>query len=186
MRYLVSLSAFLWAVSGLAMQLHGVEMIDQLQLGEHKLQLNGMGLREATIFNFPVYVSGLYLEKPSHNPSEILKSDQMKRVQLHFVRDVDAKDIRHAWDDAFRKNSGGDLESLRAPLEKLQALVSDMKKGEAIGINIYPERVDISKNARRIGSVEVSRRFGEVLLASWLGPEPPNEELKVGMLGLAK
>ena len=61
-----------------------------------------------------------------------------------------------------------------------------MKKGESMGVIIFPARIELMKSGRKIASVEVTKRFGEVLLASWLGPEPPNEELKVGMLGLSR
>jgi hypothetical protein len=186
MKFLFPLLAILVAAPAFAMQLRGVEMRDELQLAGRKLQLNGMGVREATIFNFPVYVGGLYLEKPSSNPDAILKSDEIKRVQLHFVRDVDAKDIRNAWDDSFKKNAGSDLESLQGQLSQLQSHISDMKKGESMGVIIFPDKIELIRSGRKIASVPATKRFGEVLLSSWLGPEPPNEALKIGMLGLAK
>jgi hypothetical protein len=186
MKILFTLMTLMSAVPAFAMQLRGVEMMDDIKVAGRTLQLNGMGVREATIFNFPVYVGGLYLEKPSHNPDAILKSDELKRVQLHFVRDVSAKDIRNTWDTAFEKYAGNDLASLKIQLGELQAFITDMKKGESMGVIIWPDRIELMKSGRKIASVEVTKRFGEVLLASWLGPEPPNEELKVGMLGLSR
>ena len=51
------------------------------------LSLNGVGTRKATIFKVKVYDAALYLEKKSKNAEEILDSNQIKRVDMFFLRD---------------------------------------------------------------------------------------------------
>ena len=66
-RFTGLLALLLMAVSQplLARECQGVNLPDQLQVSGKTLQLNGLGLREATIFKVRVYVAGLYLEQKS-------------------------------------------------------------------------------------------------------------------------
>src|SRR3989337_2459246 len=71
-------------------------MPDQATVEGKTLVLNGMGLREATFLKVAVYVAGLYLESKSADANAILGSSQVKRISMHFVRDVRADQMRYA------------------------------------------------------------------------------------------
>lgn len=166
-----------------AMQLDGVQMAHSLELNGKQLLLNGMGAREATIFHVKVYVGGLYVEKPSHNPQEIIASSSPKRVVLAFLRDVSADDIRGAWAESFEKNAGSDLVALRPKLSKLQSLMRDMKKGDTLSFNVFEKSVEVLVNDHVVGTIEGGPAFARTLLSAWI-VNPPNDSLKFGMLGL--
>jgi hypothetical protein len=166
-----------------ARQLEGIEMADQTEIGGRKLVLNGLGMREATLFHVHVYVGGLYVEKPSHDPQEILGSSGYKKIQLKFVRDVDNDHIRNAWREGLEKNAKPEMALLEPSLQKLQGLMRDMKKGETLAFNLFPEKVEVLVDGNVQGTVEGGSRFSRALLSVWLG-DPPNEKLKKGMLGL--
>jgi hypothetical protein len=178
---LLLVAAILAPAGAHAMQLEGVQMADTLQVNGKQLLLNGMGAREATIFNVKVYIGGLYLEKPSHSPEEILSSKGPKRVVLAFLRDVSAKDIRKAWTESFERNSAP--ESAHAGLVQLQSLTKDMKKGDTFSFNIDEKHVEVLINDHAVGTVEGGPSFARSLLSAWI-VKPPNDSLKSGMLGL--
>ena len=58
----------------------------ELSLDVTTLTLNGMGIREATVFNVDVYVAGLYLPEASNDGNAIVQANGLKRIVLHFVR----------------------------------------------------------------------------------------------------
>jgi hypothetical protein len=102
---------------------------------------------------------------------------------LRFVRDVDASDIRDAFDEGFEKNAGGKLVSLRPRLDALNAHMVDFKKGQYLAFTNDPPKgvaVDVNGTA---GSAIEGADFAAALLAVWIGKEPPNEDLKTGLLG---
>ena len=54
----------------------GVHMADTLHVRDQDLLLNGLGLREATIFKVDVYVAGLYVTQKTSDPAAILAARQ--------------------------------------------------------------------------------------------------------------
>jgi hypothetical protein len=58
----------------------------------------------------------------------------------------------------------------------------DVKSGDSIVPDFSGNSVDVLVNDSRIDSI-AGTAFQQALLAIWLGPRPPNEELKQGILG---
>ncbi len=170
----------------LAAELGGVTFPETLGVEGKALKLNGMGMREATIFHVKVYAGGLYLETPSSNAEEILGSPQIKRVQMQFVRDVDAKDIRKVWQENIDKNCGSKCASLKPRTTQLLSYFDkDIKKGDTMTFTFLLGKTQIHVGPELKGTIE-NPDFGSVALMSWIGPNPPNSSLKEGMLGLNK
>jgi hypothetical protein len=175
---LSSISAdFAWA-----RDLGGVSMPDQKTVGGKSLVLNGMGIREATMFKVDVYVAGLYLEAKSQDAAAILASPETKQVDLNFVRDVGAKDIREAWSKSLKNNCATDCAAVTPKFEKLNAAMEDMKNGDVMSFSFLKDKTEITVKGKAPLTIE-GADFARVMLASWLGPNPPNEGLKRGMLG---
>ena len=93
------------------------------------LSLNGMGLRKATIFAVKVYVAGLYLSEKSESATAILAKDQPWHLDLRFLRDVDAADIRDAWEEGFESNAESELAALKDRIAVLQQHMTDLVEG---------------------------------------------------------
>jgi hypothetical protein len=165
--------------------LQGITMPDQVTVEGKTLVLNGMGLREATILKVSVYVAGLYLENKSQDADAILKSNQVKKIDLHFLRDVKADQLRDAWKEGFDKNCPKPCTVLQERLATLNSYMSDMKNGDAMSFTFLPGRVDVAVKGKTMGSIS-GDDFAKVLLSIWLGPSPPNKALKLGMLGKKK
>jgi hypothetical protein len=164
-----------------AKELAGVNMPDTLSVGDKTLKLNGLGLRKKVMFK--VYVGGLYLETPSKDAAAILASDQAKAVRMSFLRDVDKGKMKDAFVEGFEANAKEKAAAQKASIEKLYSLIPDMKEGQTLSFSYLPGKgTTVSLGDKALGLIE-GKEFAEALFALWLGPKPPSEDLKKGMLG---
>ncbi|OGR81168.1 MAG: hypothetical protein A2X32_08560 [Elusimicrobia bacterium GWC2_64_44] len=164
--------------------LKGVSMPVSLQFEGKKLELNGLGLRTKVVFK--VYVAGLYLEKLSKSGEEIAASEQLKRVELSFLRKVDGADVAKAIADGFTNNAGAALPALKDRIAKFEKLIPDVKKGDRLLFVYRPGAaagVELQYNGASLGKIE-GKDFGDALLRVWLGPKPSDKDLQDGLLGL--
>jgi len=164
-----------------AAELAGVEMPDTVSVDGRELVLNGMGLREKLWID--VYVAGLYLEHESSDADEILASEQIKRLKMHFVyKKVGTKKLTDAWTEGFEANAGDVAERLHSELDRLNGWMEDMLKGDEMTFTSVPGRgLEVSVKGTSKGVIE-----GDFSTAFWkifLGPKPPTEKLKNGLLG---
>jgi hypothetical protein len=160
----------------------GVKMADETKLDGKSLVLNGLGMRQKTIFKVNVYVGALYIEKKSHDPQEILQSPELKRVELAFVHSASQSQVQDAFDEAYQANCTDDCQALKAPFERLRSLMAALSVGDRLSFDIYPSKVNVWINARQAGTV-TDDKFPRALLGTWLGKNPPTESLKQAMLG---
>jgi hypothetical protein len=165
-----------------AAELGGVKFPDGIVMDGKKLVLNGLGLRDATFLKIKVYVAALYLEKKSSDAEAILRSPELKRVEMRFLRDVDAGKMRDAFREAFEANCQPNCEALAPKIRQIQDWVGDIREGEAMEFNFRPGKVQGVFQGKEKGTVE-GTDFASVFLATWLGKKPPTEEVKEGMLG---
>lgn len=178
----VSLAAFGAAAAG---ELAGVTLPDSETVAGRRLALNGLGLREATFLRVDVYVAGLYLEERSSDPASILASRQVKRIVLHFVRSVARSDLSKAWTEGIEKNAP-DPAAVREGLRLLNEAMTDVASGDRIVLTEYPgEGVVVSVKGKETGPIG-GDAFARALWSVWLGPKPPNADLREGLLGRGK
>jgi hypothetical protein len=161
--------------------LAGVSLPDQGTVGGKAVVLNGLGLRTATMLKVKVYVIGLYLESKSSDPQAIIASAGNKRIAMHFVHDVSADKLRDGWSEGFRDNAG-DVAGLKDEIAQFNASMRDVKEGDSIVLDFSGDNVDVLINDASIDSV-AGKAFQQAVLAIWLGPKPPNDALKQGILG---
>lgn len=169
------------AVSAEARELAGASMPDTLTVAGKTLKLNGMGLRKKAVFK--VYVGGLYLEAPSSDAAAILAADAPKAVRMHFLRSVDRGKLVETFREGFAANAGAKAEAQKAGVEKLLATVTDVKDG-SVTTYVYTPGAGtvVNRDGKDVATIE-GKEFAEVLFSLWLGPKPPSEELRSGMLG---
>lgn len=161
--------------------LKGVAMPSALQFEGKKLSLNGLGLRTKVVFK--VYVAGLYLEKTSADGLEIAASEQIKRMDLVFLRGVDGADVAKAIADGFTNNAGEALPAIKERIEKFGKLIPNVKKGDKLSFIYRPGAgVEVQGGGKTLGAIE-GKDFGDALLRVWLGPNPSDKALKAGLLG---
>jgi hypothetical protein len=160
-----------------------VQFADSATVGGAELVLNGMGLRKVTFLKVKVYVAGLYLGEATGDAGRILGSNQPWRLALHFLREVEASDIRDAFLEGFEKATGVIPDELRPRIEALNAMMVDFEEGDSLAFANDPAKgVTAEINGGAVGAIE-GADFAVAFLSIWLGPEPPNEDLKSGLLG---
>jgi hypothetical protein len=189
MKRLSRLSLAAFALSGLfpaarpalAREMAGVSLPDTLSAGDKTLKLNGLGLRKKAIFK--VYVGGLYLEAPSKDATAIVAADASKAVRMHFLRDLKKSQLTEAFSEGFEANAKEKATAQKAALDKLLALVPDVKEGETLSFVYVPGKgTTFFAGEKALGTFE-GKDFADVVFLLWLGPMPPSEDLKKGMLG---
>jgi hypothetical protein len=174
--FVVSSTSALYAAT-----LAGVTLPDSVQAGGKTLVLNGVGLRNKMMFK--VYVAGLYLEQKSSDANAILKSDSPKRLVMHFVRDVSKKQMTDAFNESFENNSPNEAKSMKTDIDKLLAAIEDLKEGNEMVFTYVPGTgTTMSINGKDKLTI-AGPAFAPVIFSVWLGPKPPNADLKKGILG---
>jgi len=161
----------------------GVSFPEHAQVEGSTLTLNGLGMRKATMLKVNVYVAALYVVKTSSDPNTILQSNSSNELILQFVRNVDAGDISKGWDEGFAKNAKGQLPALKERIAMLNGWMADMKTGQRLTFSFRPGvGVQVNVNGTEKGTIK-GDDFARALLSIWLGAEPPNPEIKAGLLG---
>ncbi len=162
---------------------NGVSFPEQMQAEGATLKLNGLGLRQATFLKVNVYVAALYVTQPSKDANAILKSGTPKELILHFVRDVGSSDLSKGWHEGFENNAQSQLPALKDRIESFKGMMPDVKKGEQLRLIYKPGAgVQVVVNKAVKGTIK-GDDFAQALFSIWLGANPPNAELKAGLLG---
>ena len=183
----ILLQAFVVAALGTGVaqgkECKGVNFPDQAQVEGSNLTLNGLGLRQATAFKVNVYVAALYVAKTSSDPNALLGSNAPSELVLQFVRNVGADDLRKGWSEGFEKNSKEQLPALKDRIAMLNGWMADAKTGERLTFTLKPGAgVSVNVNGAVKGTVK-GDDFSKAFLSIWLGADPPNPEIKAGLLG---
>jgi hypothetical protein len=161
----------------------GVTMPDTVVVDQQQLTLNGMGLREATMFGVHVYVAGLYVEHPTSSAETLIRGEQTKKLVLHFVRDVGHGDIVKAWNEGFSRNATVPIAKIQTYVDQLDAWMPAFHKDDTLAFTYVPNQgVTVEVNGVRKGVIQ-DADFARSLFAIWLGPKPPTGDLKRGLLG---
>jgi hypothetical protein len=182
----MGLAAAAWLAAmpvALAAECQKIQFPDTVNAAGSDLMLNGLGIRKATILAVKVYVAGLYLPQKSTDSAQILGSNRPWQLTLRFVRDVDASDMRKAFDEGFRNVLAERSAALQPKIDALKAQIVDIKKGQYLTFTNDPAKgVTVDMNGAA-GSPIQEPDFAPTLLSIWLGPKPPNADLKTGLLG---
>lgn len=161
----------------------GVTMPDTITVGGKQLSLNGMGLREATWLKVDVYVAALYVENVSSNPAKLVAANEVKRIVLRFKRNVGHDDIVKAWSTGFAGNATVPLAKIQPLIARLNEWMPSFSKGDTLTFTLLPGKgVTVDINGKSKGTLG-DDDFARSLLSIWLGPKPPSDDLKRGMLG---
>jgi hypothetical protein len=184
MRRGVVLAAALLALSlpVLADTLAGVTLPETITVGNKTLVLNGMGLR--TKFFVKVYAAGLYLEKKSADANAIIQADAAKRIVLQFIRsEVTREQMAEAFDEALKNNAPDKSGALQAEIGQFLKALETMHEKEQLVVTYLPG-AGTTVTVRGKDKLTIpGPAFGQLVFSMWLGPKPPNADLKNGLLG---
>ena len=161
----------------------GVNFPDQVEVGDTDLTLNGLGVQKATFLKVDVYVVALYVTATSRDPNPLINSDAPQELILHFLRSVEAGDVRKEWTRDFAHVAPDRPISLMQRVATLNTWLSDVKGNEQLTFIRRPrEGIQVIVNGVVKGTIpgdDFSRNF----MSIWLGAAPPSPDLRRGLLG---
>jgi len=163
-----------------AATLEKITMPDSMKIAGKTLVLNGLGLRQATIFKVDVYVGGLYVTTKSKDQKVILDQLGPKFINMHFVRDVSKSKLNGGWEDAF-DNAVKNQTKLKTRMERFYKMMEDIKENQEIKITFFDDKVNVVFNGKNKGDI-LGADFSKALLAVWF-INASDEGLRDGLLG---
>jgi hypothetical protein len=189
MRFLPVLIAVAWIGVAQGAEVAGVKLPDKVRVAASgpELVLNGAGLR--TRFFVKVYAAGLYLEKKSRTTAAVLALKGPKRVSMHLMRELSAKQILDALHDGVdANNSPAEREKLKSQLGELDVVMTQLgpiKEGDVVTLDFVPGvGTVVTVNGQAKGKPIAGEALYQALLRVWLGDSPAQEDLKKELLGM--
>lgn len=170
------------ATTAMGAKLAGVEIPDNFDIEGKSLQLNGIALREATIFNVDVYVAGLYVESPSQEERFHFNSADLKHIYVKFKRDVGQKRMVESWYKQINKNCIGNCDDLLETVRRLSPQMPDVKQGQTMAYTFAKDWVKIYVNEKEMATIQGNKNRN-VMLNAFIGRAPATKDLKKGLLG---
>ncbi len=177
---------FLFALPqiALAAALHGVTLPEAEKVNGKDLVLNGMGTRMASFLGFKVkvYIAGLYVEKKANKAVDITTHDGPKKIVMEFLRDVSKEKMTKSWEEGFEKNCADKCSTHQVHLQKFIGLLKDVKEKDRLSLVFLPDRLEFKQNDGK-PEVIANAEFSDIILSVFIGANPPNTELRDGLLG---
>ena len=113
----------------------------------------------------------------------IIKAEAPKRIVMQFVHDASKSQLADAFDESFNNNTPDARKTVKADIERLLGALEPVKDGDQMVFTYVPGKgTTFAINGKEKLTI-AAPAFGPVLLSVWLGPKPPNADLKKGMLG---
>lgn len=163
----------------------GVTMPDHVRVYGKCLFLNGLALREVTIFGIDVYVAGLYLERRSSDPNDILRSQQIKILHIFFKRHVDRSDlINRARKKLDKILTPQQRRRFLPKIARLAGWIPSLHEGDTLTFTYLPKRGLQLQVDGALKGIIPGKRFARALFSLWLGPHPTSDKVKRGLCGL--
>lgn len=161
--------------------LAGVTMPGSVTVNGKSLTLNGMGLRTKAFIK--VYVAGLYLPSKMNDAKAIIAGDTERQMIMHFVRSVGKDKICGGWKDGLKNNTAHPSAELKGKFDTLCGYMADMGEGETMTYTYVPGTgTSVSVKGQMKGTIP-GKDFADALFRCWIGPNPPGEAFKMGLVG---
>jgi hypothetical protein len=168
-----------------AASFNGYTLPDTYPLPGQTLVLNGIGLRTLTIFQVKVYVAGLYVTQKSTDAAAIMASPGPKVVLMQFLHAASKSDIEKQYREGEAKNCGhGECAPSDQPdYERLIAATPARAVGQTFTYIMTAKGLQVLADNKPLIAFD-NPDLAKRILAGFIGPIPPSEELKKQLLGL--
>lgn len=173
------LFTLLLALPAAAGTLADVSLPDRVDVSGKSLVLNGLGLRKK--FFIKVYVGALYLPAKERTAAKILGADEPRRMVLHFLYGVSAKQMCDAWDEGIADNAPGAPKELKTTL---CGMMEPIDSGKELVLTYLPgDGTKVEVNGKAKGTIP-GKVAGDAILSTWIGAKPgPGDDFKKAVLG---
>jgi hypothetical protein len=147
---------------------------------------NGVGLCEWGWFRIDLYRAALYLEEISRDPNEIIRSEQAKKLHLVFSRSLSKEQSERAFVASFRANAKENLPRYQRRLDQLCSMMRDVRKGDSLTFTYLPGRgLESHFRGKSLGVIK-GDDFARMFFKLYVGPIPPTQALRNGLIGLTE
>jgi Chalcone isomerase-like len=181
-RMFLALGLLAFAAAADAATVAGVNLPENRQVADQSLALSGAALRSKLFFK--VYVAGLYLPAKQTDAAGILAKDETRRMEMHFLRSVTAKQICEGWQEGLEANVPTASAELKGQFDQLCGMMQDVRDGSVVTLTYRPEQgTAIEVDGKAAGDI-AGKPFADAVLSTWIGPKPgPGEDFKKALLG---
>lgn len=153
---------------------------------QYNLILNGAGIRNKYFID--VYVAGLYLLEKSDKDKKVIDADEPMAVRMHIISSAVTMDrMAEAIREGFDRSLLGRTSKYRSQIDMIVDIFKSepVKVGDVYDIFYTPGKgVTANKNGVDYQILIPGMGFKKALMGIWLCPNPVDENLKQGMLGL--
>ncbi len=181
---LLILSA-MWATPVKAITLEGVDVSESKVISGITLNLNGAGVRTATVFNVRLYVAAFYTPQPLKTPEEVFTSNGPLRFDFTFLRPFIDKKVEDAWRWQFEQSSSHRYDGYEKDAGEFSAMFGAVKKYGVETVEIEGDETRVYNDGVLRGSIK-GKEFQKSFLTLWFGPKPVMNSLKAQLLGRKK
>ena len=182
-KVLLIFTSLLFSTMALSASIGGHEIPDQLTAADKQLLLNGAGLRDKWMID--LYVGGLYLTEKSSDANTIISADEPMALRLLIVSSrITSENMTEATLEGFGHSLGDKQAAMQPRIDQfLAAFKEQIQEGDVFEMLYLPgDGVAVSKNGKNLDTIE-GLDFKSALFGIWLGEEPAQKSLKMGMLG---
>lgn len=165
-----------------AAELAGVSLPDTREVAGTRLVLNGIALRTYSVLHIHIYVAGLYLERRSSSAETILRSPEMKLLEIHFLRDVGLDAAREAWRSGFANNCQAPCRLNPQAMASFMADVPAVHRGDVSMFLFTRDGMTVTFDGHALGTTN-NLYFAQQVLRTFIGPVPPTPRVKRELLG---
>jgi hypothetical protein len=102
---------------------------------------------------------------------------------MKFVHGASKNQMSDAFNESFSDNSPDAVKTMKGDIDKLLGALDPVNSGDTMVFTYVPGTgTTYSMNGKDKVTI-AGPAFGQVLFSVWLGPKPPNADLKKGLLG---
>ncbi len=149
------------------------------------MTLNGAALRELYLL-IETYAGALYLEKTSHSATEIIASEQHKRMIFHvLLNKVSARRLSNALHEALLLNiSKQQHQALQGDINTMLSYFSgNLREGQQAIFHYIPNEGTQVSVAGVVKGFIPGKNFYDAMLQVWIGKTPVTRGFKNQILG---
>lgn len=174
--------SFLCATASALADPAGKDFPPTCRVGPVELPMRGAGLLRVRMI-FKVYSAALYL--PATVPSDRYAEDVPKRLEIAYLRNLEAAVIIRAGEEALQRNlTPAQRSTLQPRLEAINRLYSDVKAGDRYALTYEPGRGStLSLNGRDLGTIE-GADFAAAYFGIWLDERTDFADFRAALLGI--
>ena len=169
-----------------AATLEGQQFDDTVVLGQHKLQLNGLGLRGVAWLK--AFVAGLYVTTPSRDAAALLAETGPRRLRLKIMLQAPSSELtksllrrvkRHETPEA-QARLAERLAQFAAQLDGL----GELMLGDVVDMDYLPAKgLVLSRNGKAAGKPVAGDDLYRAVLQIFVGEHAIDPRMKQGLLG---